>query len=157
MKLRIFLAALVILAASGSSGVAADPSHKGHDMQGSSDMDHTAPTGTFTHQAVVDGVRAEFDIMSLQSMNMTDPEGRTHHIMVKFFHEAMNHQIQDATGKVKVIGPAGQEQIESLKNYGGIFAANVNFPESGKYGVICLIKSGDKKYLYKFWYHHAAQ
>jgi len=99
-------------------------------------------------------VRAEFQIMSLASMNMKDPNGDTHHVMVKLFHDSMNHPIKDAVGKVKIIKPDGKEQTNSLKNYNGIFAANFTFGENGKYGVICLVIIDGEKHIFKFWYHH---
>jgi hypothetical protein len=131
--------------------------HKDHDNSKTSDqgkMQRNTPPGTYERQVVVGGVRAEFQIMSLASMNMKDPNGSTHHVMVKLFHDSANHPIKDAVGKVKVIEPNGNEQINSLKNYNGIYAANFTFIEKGKYGVICLVKVGEKKYLFKFWYHH---
>lgn len=131
-----------------------DPSHKGHGISGPETMKHSDTAGTFKHQAVVDGIRGEFQVMSLASMNMKDQGGATHHIMVKLFHDAMNHQIQNAAGKIKVISPSGKEQIVSLKNYNGIFAANFTFLEKGKYGVICLLKVDKQKYMFKFWYPH---
>lgn len=127
---------------------------EGHDMSGSETIGYTDTAGTFKHQAVVEGIRAEFQVMSLASMNMKDPQGATHHIMVKLFHDAMNHQIQNAVGKIKVISPSGKEQILSLKNYNGIFAANFTFDEKGKYGVICLLKVDGQKRMFKFWYPH---
>ena len=115
--------------------------HKDHDNSKASDqgkMQRNTPPGTYERQVVVGGVRAEFQIMSLASMNMKDPNGATHHVMVKLFHDSANHPIKDAVGKVKVIEPNG----------------NFSFKKTGKYGVICLVKVGEEKYLFKFWYHH---
>ena len=92
--------------------------------------------------------------MSLASMNMKDPNGATHHVMVNLFHDSMNHPIKDAVGKVKVIGPDKKEQINTLKNYNGTFAANFTFSKNGKYGVICLVKVDGEKQTFKFWYQH---
>ena len=127
---------------------------EGHDMSEPETMKHPDTAATFKHQAVVEGIRAEFQVMSLASMNMKDQRGATHHIMVKLFHDAMNHQVQNASGKIKVISPSGKEQIVSLKNYNGIFAANFTFREKGKYGVICLLKVDKQKHMFKFWYPH---
>jgi len=135
----------------------AGSSHQGHgDMSESHSgtMDHGAKGDTFSHQDVVEGVRAEFQVMSLASMNMKDPDGNTHHIMVKFFNDGMNHQIKDVVGKIKVISPSGKEQVVSLKDYSGIYAANFAFGEKGKYGVICLFKVDGQNRLVKFWYPH---
>lgn len=108
----------------------------------------------FKHDAVVDGVRSEFQIMSLKSMEMKDEQGRTHHIMVKLFDEKTKAEIKSAVGKIKIISPDGSEQISALKNYSGIFAANFTFADKGKYGVICLLKVDDQKRVVKFWYNH---
>ena len=122
-------------------------------MDSAMDMD-TGSMDPFRHNETVDGIRAEFQVMSLAGMNMTDPEGNTHHIMVKFMHEKMDHQITNVTGKIKVISPSGKEQVASLKNYSGIYAGNFTFDEKGKYGVICLFKESDTKHTVKFWYDH---
>ncbi len=106
----------------------------------------------FEHHAVVEGMRAEFKIMSMASMDMKDPNGATHHIMVEFRDDTTDARIEDAVGKIKVIAPDKAEQSGTLKNYSGSYAAGLTFDKPGNYGVICLIKVGEKKYLYKFWY-----
>jgi hypothetical protein len=83
---------------------------------------------------------------------MKDPEGNTHHIMVKVFPEGSDQPIQTVVGKVKVISPSQKETVADLKDYSGIYAANFKVEEPGQYGVICLLKVEDKKPLYKFWY-----
>jgi hypothetical protein len=140
----------------GTPALARSP-HEGHgniSASGHATMEHGMMEGTFSHHAEVEGVRAAFEVMSLAAMNMSDPEGNTHHIMVKFFHVKMDHQIANVVGKVKVISPSGKEQVASLKDYGTIFAANFTFKEKGKYGVICLFKVDGQKHLVKFWYPH---
>ena len=87
-------------------------------------------------------------------MNVKDKNGSTHHIMLKLFHDSKNDQIKEAVGKIKIVGPDDSEQIDSLKNYNGIFAANFKFLKTGKYGVICLVKVNDEKHLFKFWYQY---
>ena len=126
--------------------------HSGHEA--STPDAHGQNKGVFTHEAVVDGIRTEFQIMSLESMNMKDPGGATHHVMLRLFNAKENHQIKEIAGKVKVISPTKEEQTAALKDYSGIYAANFAFTEKGKYGVICLFKSADKKHVVKFWYHH---
>lgn len=137
--------------------VLADTSRESHgqmNMPMSGKMKSTPTEGKFEHKVVDQNILAEFQIMSLASMNMKDPNGATHHVMVKLFHDTANHPIKDAVGKVKVIEPNGNEQINSLKNYNGIYAANFKFIEKGKYGVICLVNIDGKKHLFKFWYPH---
>lgn len=127
----------------------------GSASHSSADASHqTTEKGSFKHQQTVEGVKTEFEIMSLASMNMTDPDGRTHHIMLKLYDENSKNQIKKAVGKIKVINPDGTEQIGTLKDYSGILAANFNFQHKGKYGVICLFKVDEKKRLVKFWYHN---
>jgi len=129
----------------------ASSSHDGHDMNM---KDGQAASGTYEHQAVAEGIRAEFQVMSLESMNMKDENGATHHIMVKLIDDANSQQVLDAIGKIKVISPTKKEQVRSLKDYNGILAANFTFNENGKYGVICLFKVNDQKKIFKFWYPH---
>ena len=135
----------------------AKTSHDAHGQshtQTSTAMEHKSHPDTFKHEAVVNHIRAEFKIMSLASMNMKDPDGATHHVMVNLFDNSTNHPIKDAVGKVKIIGPDEKEQTSRLKNYNGVFAANFTFSKKGKYGVICLVKVDDGKHVYKFWYPH---
>lgn len=111
--------------------------------------------GTFKHAVMVDGIHAEFKVMSLASMNMTDPEGRTHHIMASFLKN--NEKIAKAAGKIKIISPSGKEQVTALEKFGsGVFASNFTFDENGKWGVICLFKDKDGQHVAKFWYDHMA-
>jgi hypothetical protein len=128
--------------------------HSGHDMKSGKKMDHTGMGGTFKHAATEGGIDAEFQVMSLASMNMTSDEGETHHIMVNLKEHDGGAPIKNAVGKIKVIGPDKSEQEGTLKNYSGILAANFTFKEPGKYGVICLLKNQDKKQVFKFWYDH---
>ena len=156
-KTMSYLVAIILIIGLVSSNLsAADTPHEGHgktDMSAPSAMGSDGPMDTFKHEAMDKHVRAEFQIMSLASMNMKDPHGATHHVMVKLIHESMNQPIKDAAGKIKVIGPDGKEQINTLKNYDGTFAANFSFEKTGKYGVICMVKVDGEKHAFKFWYH----
>jgi hypothetical protein len=141
---------------SGTYALAAETSHKSHGMEmdnmGSGD---TAKKDMFMHETVVDGVRAEFQVMSLANMNMKDEHGATHHIMVKLMAEDSGSPFADVVGKIKVIGMDKKEQIQSLKNYSGILAANFTFDAKGKYGVIGLFMVDGQKRLFRFWYPHS--
>ena len=142
----IFLFNLAIVAAS-------EDAHEGHDM---SEMEETSKTNNavFKHEVVSDGVRAEFQVMSLASMNLSDESGATHHVMAKFIDDAEKKQIHQAVGKIKIISPTKKEQVKKIDNYNGVFAANFMIMEKGKYGIICLIKVDGQKKLFKFWYPH---
>ena len=154
MKLRSFLTILALLPALIPGPFAlADTGHQSHDDTSKSGSLEPGQTGgTFIHRETVEGMQTEFQVMTLASMNMNDPQGNTHHIMVKFADVSSQKKIGNAIGKIKVISPTGKEQVESLQNYSGILAANFIFNEKGKYGVICLFKVDGKKRLVKFWY-----
>jgi hypothetical protein len=159
MTILVFAAAAPVSAgqdhqAGGHSGHS-HSSASGHGTSGGMKHDSSmSGMHTFKHQAVVDGIQAEFQVMSLAGMNMNDPQGRTHHIMVKLNKEGMDHPIADAVGKIKVIGPDKKEQTGALKHYGDLMAANFTFDAPGKYGVICLFKENGQKHVVKFWYPH---
>ncbi len=141
----LLLSGMPALAASGHGGA-------GH---ASASADTGKEAMGFKHHDVADGVRSEFQIMSLTSMKMKDEQGATHHVMVKLFDEKSRSEIKEAVGKIKIISPNGSEQENTLQNYSGILAANFNFDAAGKYGVICLIKMTDgQKRVVKFWYNH---
>lgn len=128
--------------------------HDGHGPGSGQAMDHAGKGGTFKHTARQGGIDAEFEVMSLASMNMTSEKGETHHIMVHLKAVDSGAPIEGAIGKIKVIGPDKTEQEGVLKNYNGILAANFTFKVPGKYGVICLLKEKDRKEVFKFWYPH---
>ena len=152
----IALVAFPVMAMQGHDSQASSEKHDvnaGHSAHGS-DMDSSAAGGTFKHHASMDGMNADFQVMSLASMNMTSDKGETHHIMVNLSNTDTGTPMKNTVGKIKVMGPDGKEQVSALKNYSGILAANFAFKEPGRYGVICLIKNEDKKHVFKFWYHH---
>jgi hypothetical protein len=166
-KLTILISALVLIFTAGQA--MAMQEHDSHgsndekDMQTDketdhsshgSDMESSSSDGTFKHHASMDGMNADFQVMSLASMNMTSDKGETHHIMVNLAKADGGEPVKNAVGKIKVVGPDGKEQVGALENYSGILAANFTFKDPGKYGVICLVKNEDKKHVFKFWYHH---
>ncbi len=123
--------------------------------EGMAGMEHGSASmdGKFVHSAMADDVHTEFQIMDLASMNMTDPDGKTHHVMVTFMRD--DQKIEKVAGKVKLVSPSGKEQIADLKDYGGgNFAANFTIDEAGQWGVICLFKEKQGKHTVKFWYEH---
>ncbi|MFV0435955.1 MAG: hypothetical protein ACK5PS_00980 [Desulfopila sp.] len=125
---------------------AAAAEHSGMEHGGTDGM-----AGTFVSSAMVDGIHAEFQIMSLASMHMQDAEGATHHVMATFTRGG--EKIERVVGRVKLIAPSGKEQIADLKDYGrGNFAANFTIDEAGKWGVICLFKDDQGTHTVKFWY-----
>jgi hypothetical protein len=159
MKKRIFHIAVLMLVLMAAPAIAMKGhdnhgSGGGHDMASGKKMGHTGMAGTFKHKASEGGIDAAFQVMSLASMNMASDKGETHHIMVNLSEADGGPAIKQAVGKIKVIAPDKTEQVSPLKNYSGILAANFTFDQTGKYGVICLLKNQDKKQVFKFWYHH---
>ena len=130
--------------------------HSKMESMDHSKMDHNPNQdgGTFKQAVMVDGIHAEFQVLELASMKMTDPEGRTHHVMASFMKNG--EKITKAAGRVKVISPSGKEQLADLQDFGsGVFAANFTIDEKGKWGIICLFKDTEGKHTAKFWYHNA--
>lgn len=159
----VLIAVLIAMPAMATQGHDGHGSSHGSDMKSQKKMDHgahgktsdnTGMGGTFTHRASEGGIDAEFQVMTLASMNMTSDKGETHHIMVNLKEADDGTPIKQAVGKIKVIAPDQTEQVSPLQNYSGILAANFTFTEPGKYGVICLLKNKDRKQVFRFWYHH---
>lgn len=118
-------------------------------------MDHgdSGKDGNFTHTAMAGDIHTEFKVMDLASMNIKDPEGNTHHVMVNF--KRNGEKLTNITGKIKLVSPSKKDQVANLKNFGnGMFAANFTIDEPGKWGVICLFKDDSGQQTVKFWYPH---
>ena len=110
----------------------------------------------FIHEAMADDIHSKFQVMDLANMNIVDPEGKTHHVMVNFSKDGV--ELTKAVGKIKLIAPSGKEQTATLKDYGGgTFAANFSIDEAGKWGVICLFKDESGTHTVKFWYPHSLE
>lgn len=156
MKKMILCVTLISLFIAGGAFAMGGDSHNSHDGKKSMDgMEHGSEThdGTFKHEVMAGDVHAEFQIMDLASMNMKDPDGKTHHVMATFMRDGK--KIEKIVGKVKLISPSGKEQLASLKDYGsGIYAANFSIDQPGKWGVICLFKDQQDQQTVKFWYTH---
>lgn len=120
-------------------------------------MDHgdTSKDGTFSHTAMAGDIHAVFKVMDLASMNIKDPDGKTHHVMATFMRNG--EKITKIVGKIKLVAPDKKAQLADLKDYGGgVFAANFTIDAPGKWGVICLFKDEKEKQTVKFWYPHMA-
>ncbi|MCF8067386.1 MAG: hypothetical protein K9L30_02250 [Desulfobacterales bacterium] len=157
MKKLLILLIMIFLISLGTAFAGDHPTAE-HPSADHATMDHPTTNhpsmDTFRHKETVDGILADFQVMSLAGINMTDPEGNTHHIMVKFMHDKMDHQIMNVAGKIKIINPSGKEQVAKLKDFNGMYASNFIFDEKGRYGVICLFKENGNKHVAKFWYDH---
>ena len=163
LLISVVIVALVAVPAMAMKGHDSHGSDDGQAMQSGNQMSHdnnensgthSGMGGTYKHAATQGDIDAEFQVMSLASMNMTSDKGETHHIMVNLKEVNGGAGIKNAVGKIKVIAPDKSEQVSPLKNYNGILAANFTFNEPGKYGIICLLKNQDRKEVFKFWYNH---
>ena len=162
MKKQIAMAAVLVFLSTGAAQAMKEHGSGGHgevskakQPMNHGEMQHTPGSpGDFTHIGSSEGIKAEFQVMSLERMNIKDPSGATHHVMVKITREGNDDRVTDAVGKVKVISPSKKETVVDLTNYSGTFAANFTADEQGMYGIICLLKTGEKKPVYKFWYSH---
>lgn len=153
----ILLAGMVLLATTVSAMQGTD--HSGHTIsegkKAQSSMNHGngGHSGHFKHSDMVDGIHATFQVMSLASMKMKDPEGKTHHIMVSFSQNKKN--MKTVAGDIKAVSPSGKEQIGSLKHLGGgMYAANFTFDEVGEWDVTCDFKDGLNGHAIQFNYPH---
>jgi hypothetical protein len=108
-----------------------------------------------TKEVLVEGVKTAFQIMAnkehmkmLADMKMNEkPEaGTTHNITVVLVDDQTQKEITDAQVKMKVIDPAGKNQIKTLKaekemkSYDGYFDLSAR----GRYQLLVSFKVGDK-------------
>ena len=109
-----------------------------------------------TKEVLVEGTKVTFQIMAneehqkmLKDMKMKEDiePGTTHNITVTLKDEKSQKDITDATVNMKVVDPAGKDQIKPLKYDGSMksYDAYFNLKEKGKYQVIILAKKGDQK------------
>ncbi len=153
MLLAALVAVLALTAPAHAMDMTAAPAKDAGQDHAAMNHGSSEMGGTFKHAAMADGIHAEFQVMELAAMNMTDPDGRTHHVMASFAKDGA--KIEDAVGKVKLIAPSGKEQVATLKHFGsGVYAANFTIDEPGKWGVICLVKEAGATHTVKFWYPH---
>jgi len=126
----------------------AQHSHGGMSMGTSTKMD--------TKEVLVEGVKVTFQMMAndehkkmLKDMKMKEDiePGTTHNITVTLKDEKSQKEITNAQINMKVIDPKGKDQIKTLKyddmmkSYDAFF----NLSEKGKYQVMILAKTGEKK------------
>jgi len=126
----------------------AQHSHGGMSMGTSTKMD--------TKEVLVEGVKVTFQMMAndehkkmLKDMKMKEDiePGTTHNITVMLKDEKSQKEITNAQINMKVIDPKGKDQIKTLKyddmmkSYDAFF----NLSEKGKYQVMILAKTGEKK------------
>jgi len=147
-KLLSVLGLLVVGVFFLSSISLAQHSHGGMSMGSSMKMD--------TKEVLVEGVKVTFQIMDidehkkmLKDMKMKEEveAGTTHNITVTLKDEKTQKEMTDAEISMKVVDPKGKDQIKTLKYEGEMksYDAYFNLPEKGKYQIMILAKTGEKK------------
>lgn len=168
MKFPLFILALLtgifLIPLSSSSqhqhgGMPGMPGMEGEKKMEPSLGKEDSPSRTF----LLDGVKAGFSIMAmaehkkmLEDMKMkveVDPQA-THNIAVILTDTRSNLPIRDAVVKMKVIDPKGKTQEKLLDFTMGMnqYAGDFALSEKGRYQVLILFKSGEKKHAAGFYY-----
>ncbi len=117
---------------------------------------HGAGSKMETREVLVEGVKIIFQIMSnaehkkmLKEMKVKEDiePGTTHNITLTLKDEKTQKEITDAEVQMKVVDPKGKDQIKTLQYKGEMksYDAYFNLPTKGKYQVLVLFKSGEKK------------
>jgi hypothetical protein len=92
----------------------------------------------------------------LKDMKMKEDiePGTTHNITVTLKDEKAQKEITNAQINMKVVDPKGKDQIKALK-YDEMmksYDAYFNLPEKGKYQLMILAKTGEKKITAGMYY-----
>ena len=126
-------------------------------------MSMGTPMKMETKEVLGEGVKVTFQMMAndehkimLKEMKMKEDiePGTTHNITVTLKDEKSQKEIANAQINMKVVDPKGKDQIKTLKyddmmkSYDGFF----NLPEKGKYQVMILAKTGEKKITAGIYY-----
>jgi hypothetical protein len=126
-------------------------------------MSMGTPMKMETKEVLVEGVKVTFQMMAndehrkmLKEMKMKEDiePGTTHNITVTLKDEKTQKEITNAQITMKVVDPKGKDQIKTskyedmMKSYDAFF----NLPEKGKYQVMILAKTGEKKITAGIYY-----
>jgi adenine deaminase len=112
--------------------------------------------GMKTQDVLVEGVLVSFSVMAnsehkkmLRDMKMKEDieAGTTHNITVTLKDQQSQQPITDANVSMRVIDPAGKDQIKTLTFEPSMnsYDAYFNLPEKGKHQILVLAKYGDQK------------
>jgi len=126
-------------------------------------MSMGTPMKMDTKEVLVEGVKVTFQMMAndehrkmLKDMKMKEDiePGTTHNITVTLKDEKSQKEVTDAQISMKVVDPKGKDQIKPLKYEGDMksYDAYFNLPEKGKYQVMILAKTGEKKITAGIYY-----
>ena len=109
-----------------------------------------------TREVLVEGVKVVFQIMTnaehkkmLKDMKMKEDiePGTTHNITLTLKDENTQKEVTNVEVQIKVVDPKGKDQIKALKYEAEMksYDAYFNLKDKGKYQVLVLFKSGEKK------------
>ena len=126
-------------------------------------MSMGTPMKMDTKEVLVEGVKVSFQMMAndehqkmLKDMKMKEDiePGTTHNITVTLKDDKTQKEITDAQINMKVVDPKGKDQIKPLKYEGEMksYDAYFNLLEKGKYQVMILAKTGEKKITAGIYY-----
>jgi len=156
MKKLVSLLLLVVTGLFALQSVSlAQHSHGGMSMGTPMKMD--------TKEVLVEGVKVTFQIMAndehrkmLNDMKMKEDieSGTTHNITVTLKDGKSQKEITNAQISMKVVNPKGKDQIKTLKYEGEMksYDAYFNLPDKGKYQIMILAKTGEKKMTAGIYY-----
>jgi len=126
-------------------------------------MSMGTPMKMDTKEVLVEGVKVTFQMMAndehqkmLKDMKMKEDiePGTTHNITVTLKDEKSQKEMANAQISMKVVDPKGKDQIKPLKYEKEMksYDAYFNLPEKGKYQVMILAKTGEKKITAGIYY-----
>jgi hypothetical protein len=126
-------------------------------------MSMGTPMKMDTKEVLVEGVKVTFQMMAndehqkmLKDMKMKEDiePGTTHNITVTLKDEKSQKEMANAQISMKVVDPKGKDQIKPLKYEREMksYDAYFNLPEKGKYQVMILAKTGEKKITAGIYY-----
>ena len=109
-----------------------------------------------TREVLVEGLKVTFQIMAnsehrkmLKDMKMQDDiePGTTHNVTVILSDRTTQKPVTEATVSMRVVDPAGKDQIKGLKYESSMqsFDAYFNLTAKGRYELLVLIKAGGLK------------
>jgi hypothetical protein len=109
-----------------------------------------------TKEVLVEGTKVTFQVMSndehlkmLKDMKMEEDiePSTTHNITVTLKDEKSKKDLTGATVTMKVVDPAGKDQVKTMKydDMMNSYDAYFDLKEMGKYQVMVLLKVGDQK------------
>jgi len=126
-------------------------------------MSMGTPMKMDTKEVLVEGVKVVFQMMAneehkkmLKDMKMKEDiePGTSHNITVILKDEKTQKEITNAQINMKVIDPKGKDQIKALKYEDMMksYDAYFNLPAKGRYQVMILAKTGEKKITAGIYY-----